>query len=128
MKNLSIKFSTICLTFLMSSFFVYGQVDSPPLSKEHFIFHKNGADIDVEKLTKYIYSGYFDLDPYRFYDKRRIIEIDHAGATIELYSAKELFDIYGKIVSDFTIMPGAPFKEIYFTVYPDSKGLKPQLK
>ena len=112
----------------MSSFFVYGQSESSIKSKEHFIIHQNGANIDVEKLTSYLNTGYFNLDEYRFYDKRRIIQFEGTTATIELYSAKELLEIYGKPVAESTIMSGTTFKDITFAIYPETKGIKPQLK
>lgn len=128
MKNNLLKMYTICLTLFMSSFFVYGQSEPLTKSKEHYIIHQNGATIDVVKLTTYLNTGFFNLDEYRFYDKRRIIQFEGTTATIELYSAKELFDIYGKEVSPFTIMPNSEFKEVYFALYLDGKGIKPQLK
>lgn len=127
MKKSIFKFYTICLTLIMSSFFVYGQTESTP-KKEHFIIHQNGASIDVDKLIAYLNTGYFNLDEYRFYDKRRIIQFEGTTATIELYSAKELLSLYGKEVSPFTIMPNAKYKEVIFALYPDGKGIKPQLK
>jgi len=128
MEKSVINFYTICLTLFMSSFFVYGQSESSVKSKEHFIIHQNGANIDVEKLNSYLNTGFFNLDEYRFYDKRRVIQFEGTTATIELYSAKELLEIYEKPVAESTIMPGASFKEISFAIYPDTKGIKPQLK
>ncbi len=128
MEKSIIKFYTLCLTLLMSSFFVYGQQEQKQVSKEHFIVHKNSSNVDVDKLVAYLNTGYFNLDEYRFYDKRRIIQIEGTTATIELYSAKELLVLYGKEVSPSTIMPNTKFKEVSFALYPDGKGIKPQLK
>jgi hypothetical protein len=128
MKNTITKIYTLCLTILLSGFFVYGQTETTVKSKEHYIIHQNGSKIDVEKLTSYLNTGFFNLDEFRFYDKRRIIEFEGTTATIELYSAKELFEIYGKHVAESTIMPGTTFKEITFAIYPETKGIKPQLK
>jgi hypothetical protein len=128
MKNTITKIYTLCLTMLLSGFFVYGQTETTVKSKEHYIIHQNGSKIDVEKLTSYLNTGFFNLDEFRFYDKRRIIEFEGTTATIELYSAKELFEIYGKHVAESTIMPGTTFKEITFAIYPETKGIKPQLK
>jgi hypothetical protein len=128
MKNNLLKIYSICLTLFMSSFFVYGQSEPSTKSKEHYIIHQNGAAIDVVKLTTYLNTGFFNLDEYRFYDKRRIIQFEGTTATIELYSAKELFEIYGKHVAESTIMPGAKFNEITFAIHAETKGIKPQLK
>ena len=128
MKYNLLKMYTICLTLFMSSFSVYGQSESSTRSKEHYIIHQNVASIYVVKLTTYLNTGFFNLDEYRFYDKRRIIQFEGTTATIELYSAKELLEIYGKPVAESTIMSGTTFRDITFSIYPETKGIKPQLK
>lgn len=112
------------LALLLSSF-LFAQ---DPVSKEHFIIHKNTADIDVEKYAAAANSGFINLDAYRFYDQRRVINFTGTDATIELYSAKEMLEKYGKKVSRYTIMPGQNYPDITFSLTLDGKSFKPQLK
>lgn len=112
------------LALLLGSF-LFAQT---PVSKKHFIIHKNASDIDVEKYASAANSGFINLDAYRFYDKRRIINFTGTDATIELYSAKEMLEKYGKVIPAETIMPDQAFKEITFSITLDGKSFKPQLK
>ena len=90
-------------------------------AKPHFIIHTSAT----QDIPNYEYAlKDFDFDSYRFYDKRRIIKFTNSDATIELYSAKELLDIYGKPVSPFTLMDNKPKKEIEFYFFPSEGKVK----
>jgi hypothetical protein len=115
----------LSLIAMLLSGFLFSQNEP---TKEHFIITKNSSDIDVEKYAAAANSGFINLDAYRFYDKRRVINFTGTDATIELYSAKEMKEKYGKIVPAETIMPGQDFKEITFSLTLDGKSFKPQLK
>ncbi len=91
-------------------------------AKPHFIVHNPG---NTEEIPNYEYAlKEFDFDQYRFYDKRRIIKFANSEATIELYSAKELLDLYQKPISPFTLMDNKPKKEIEFYFFPSEGKVK----
>ena len=65
-------------------------------SKSHYtiINPKNeNQDIIIKAIT------HTDLDPCRFVDKRRILQIEGTNIQLELYSGNELLDLYGKPIS-----------------------------
>jgi len=95
--------------------------------KEHFIIHANGADTNVIKYEEALVA-YSQMDVFRFYDKRRVIQFVNSSITVELYSAKELLEKYGKEIPPHTIMPNQEYKEINFDLSMDGKAVKPQLK
>ena len=91
--------------------------DSPKLSKPHYILHIENLEQQghIEKcIAKYPY-----WNKHRMLTRRRVIEVasPHA-ATIELYSATELQNLYGK-----RILPGitdhdSDYYKIIFEVTP----------
>lgn len=85
-------------------------------SKQHYILHFNGSNIDT---TYYIKAAllYDKYDLFRFYDKRRIIYFTDPAVSIELFSAKELEEKYGKRISQYTINIGEKYSQIEFTIY-----------
>lgn len=91
-------------------------------AKPHFVIHNPG---NVADNAKYEYAlKEFDFDSYRFYSKRRILKFTNTDVTIELYSAKELLEMYQKPISPFTIMDDTPKKEIEFYFYPSQGKVK----
>lgn len=117
----------IKLLFTLAVFIVAMNGIAQTEKKEHFIIHTNGALIDVAKHTEAI-SAYSAIDQFRFYDKRRIIKFTESEATVELLSAKELLEKYGKQIPPQTIMPDQIYKEITFSISIDGKNIKPQIK
>ena len=111
--------SAIALTLLLS--IAFSRSGNAQTAKPHFVIHTQNAD-DIPNYEHALKD--FDFDSYRFYDKRRIIKFTNSSATIELYSAKELLDIYGKPVSPFTLMDNKPKKEIEFYFYPSEGKAK----
>ena len=72
------------------------QVEQGKAAKYHYILH-NVSDVDSVKLYNTALSK-INLDEYRLLNKRRVIRFD-TGVTVELLSAKELKDKYGKPIS-----------------------------
>jgi hypothetical protein len=98
------------------------QLSSAQNSKTHFIIHNPGNSSENAKIENAFST--FDFDSFRFYDKRRTIKFTGSDISIELYSAKELLDTYGKPVSPFTIMNNKPSKEIEFYYFPAEGKVK----
>jgi hypothetical protein len=94
-------------------------------SKKHFIIHRIDNTTDITKYQEAA-SAWGQLDAFRFMDKRRTINFTDGKASIELYSAKELLEMYGKHISDLTITSDK-YPNVAFDVTMDGKGLKPQL-
>lgn len=74
-------------------------------------FHQNTTD----SLSYYKAASLFDrYDNYRFLNQRRIIYFDNRQVSIELFSANELKEKYGKRISPYTIKEGSTYPEIEF--------------
>jgi hypothetical protein len=108
------------LTILL--FTAFSKTGIAQTAKPHFVIHNPGNAADNPNYEYALKD--FDFDSYRFYDKRRTIKFTNSDVTIELYSAKELLDIYGKPVSPFTLMDNKPKKEIEFYFYPSQGKVK----
>ncbi len=91
-------------------------------AKPHFVIHNPGNVADNPKYENALKE--FDFDSYRFYTKRRHIKFTNTDVTIELYSAKELLEMYQKPISPFTLMDDTPKKEIEFYFYPSQGKVK----
>lgn len=109
------------LVCLLSLNFLKAQ-NSP---KKHFIIHRIDNTADITKYQEAA-AAWGQLDAYRFLDRRRTINFADGKASIELYSANELWEMYGKHISDLTIK-SENYPKISFDVTMDGKGLKPQL-
>ena len=108
---LSIIHKTILILVLFFAFSKTGFSQDAKV-KQHYVIN-NAADAKEATSYSELLSN-FDFDQYRFYDQRRTIKFIKSNITIELFSAKELLDTYGKTVSPFTIMDNIPSKEIAF--------------
>lgn len=112
---------------LFTAFFVFLfiSLNAQNKSKEHFIIHKIDNSVNVEKY-QLAAAEWGKLDEFRFYDQRRTIYFTDMKASIELFSAKELYVMYGKEISPNTIKSN-DFPLVTFDITMDGKGLKPQL-
>ena len=108
---LSIIYNTILILVLFFAFSKIGFSQDAKV-KQHYVIN-NAADAKEATSYSELLSN-FDFDQYRFYDQRRTIKFIKSNITIELFSAKELLDTYGKTVSPFTIMDNIHSKEIAF--------------
>ena len=105
----------ITLIFALSfSFKVFGQNQVGVMKKHYEI----SSSIDNEDFTQYeqAINNYTELDQFRFLENRRTIKFSGSEVTIELYSAKELFEQYGKEIAPSTIMPGTFYKPVNFMI------------
>jgi hypothetical protein len=112
-KLLSVTAKAACIFFLL--FTLSNSVNAQTVSKPHYTVYNTANAEETAKYTELLAN--FDFDQYRFYDKRRTIHFINSNITVDLYSAKELLDIYGKQVSPFTIMDNTPKQEIGFLMY-----------
>lgn len=111
----------LILAFLLCATIFSAQTSA----KQHFIIHSVDHTTDLKKYETAA-NTWGKLDEFRLLDKRRIISFTDHKATIELFSANELKDLYGKQISPLTITSNQ-YREIEFEVTPDGKGLKPQI-
>lgn len=86
------------------------------VSKPHYKIYT--SDPAISSLTKYVEAAenFILFDEFRFDLHRRIIKFQHEEVFIELYSAQELFSLYGKIPTESTIRKGMSFYEIEFFI------------
>lgn len=94
-------------------------------SKIHFIIHSIDKSTDISKYENAANIS-ADLDKYRLLNKRRVINFTDMKASIELFSAQELLDTYGKQIHPLTIKTES-YPSITFDISMDGKSLKPQL-
>lgn len=101
-------------------------INSDIISAIHLscIIYFNNGNNDSLVYYKAI-ASYDSFDQFRFYDKRRLIFFIDKNVSIELFSAKELNEKYGKRISPYTIKDGESFPEIEFAI--NESGIKPQL-
>lgn len=98
--------------FIIAFISVFAKTISAQNAKPHYVVNNTSS---AQETANYInLFKDFNFDQYRFYDKRRIITFIKSNVTVELYSAKELLEIYQKPISPFTIMDNVAKKEIAF--------------
>lgn len=68
------------------------------LQKPHFVFHFLKKDLDTVAYYKAAYYYGSGFNQFRYYDKRRVILLDEGVGYIELFSVKELLQLYHKVV------------------------------
>lgn len=114
--NSTLKFQQSVKTIIiLFSFFAFSQSTFAQGSKPHYVI--NNA-VDAKDLANYYdILKDFDFDEYRFYDKRRTIKFVKSNVTVDLYSAKELLDIYQKPISPLTIMDNVAKTTVSFLLY-----------
>jgi hypothetical protein len=114
------------MTRLLTFIFIFcaGIVFAQTSGKKHFIIHRVDNTVDISKYQQAA-DSWGQLDQFRLMEKRRTIYFTDHKATIELYSAKELEEMFGKEISPLTIKTDT-YREIEFEVIPSGKGLKPQ--
>ena len=88
-------------------------VKSQSSKKDHFslITNKSASETIIYETAV---RDYADIDKFRFYDKRRRIIIQNSEITLELHSALELKEKYGKPIAPLTIMPGSEYQGVEF--------------
>lgn len=97
--------------------------------EQQYVLHSTNPDIDLSVYKKAV-ENWGQLDHYRLLNQRRTIlyfgVYGSEGVTIELFSAQELLDNYGKPISPFTIINPEDAKETVFVLTPDKLSINPK--
>ncbi len=122
---------TNCRIILVVVFFLFlgklvSQTDRE-VKKIHFVLHSYNPSIHISNYENAL-TNYGQLDQFRFYNKRRIVRFRNANVSVELYSAKELLDLYAKQISEFTIKDGQNYSEVEFALTENQDNIKPYFK
>jgi hypothetical protein len=81
-------------------------------SKPHFVLKLNPSHQHQYNEYQKALNSYTRIESYRLVHKRRTISLSGNIGTIELFSAKEMLDKYGRRIRPQNIQEGAPVKEI----------------
>ncbi len=107
----------LLVLFLLPMYKTYAQIDeTSPIEKYSFIITSSNQNISPVELNTYklAVNNFTTLDELRFLDQRRIIQFEKDGISIELLSANELFEKYGKEIPNNTIVPGTTYLPVRF--------------
>jgi hypothetical protein len=95
-------------------------------SKPHFEI-KNAKD--QKEAAAYLNAlKDVDFEKFRFYSQRRTIHFINSPVIIELFSAQELLDLYGRPIHDANIRNNKALKDIQFEYFPESGAAKAIIK
>jgi hypothetical protein len=96
--------------------------------KRHFTLSKLDSNVSLSAYEIAL-NEFGKLDQYRYLDKRRTILFSDKKVSVQLYSAKELFSLYQKRISPFTIKDETKATSIYLELCSDGvireKFIKP---
>ena len=101
---------------------VFNHAGFSQTSKPHFDIKNAASPEETNKIYNAVKD--FDFEQYRFYNKRRVIKFSNSNTFLELYSAKELLDIYQRPVHPLNIMNDTPTKELEFIYFPEAGKVK----
>ncbi|MFH1320864.1 MAG: hypothetical protein ABII90_09465 [Bacteroidota bacterium] len=132
MLTKNITFVAITVFFAMSSYNISfaqeevkhpGQPQDLTLEKMSFTIIENGSVPDIKPYVDALNNANFDK--YRLLDGRRILKFN-TGLQVELYSANELYEKYGKQVDHKTVqkMGSDPVYKNEFTLLPSGHILE----
>jgi hypothetical protein len=109
-------FSFFLLFFLGNFELKAQQMQSAPIEKKTFTISSVGNQISDEELGIYKLAllEFSQLDEFRFLNERRTIHFEKNQIAVELFSANELAEQYGKEISPYTIVPGKTFLPVTF--------------
>jgi len=98
----------VVLFFLLTNK-TYSQITDVQISeKSSFVVYSK------LNLYKSAVNDFSNLDELRFLDERRIILFEKDGVSVELLSANELSNKYGKEIPENTILPGSKYLPVRF--------------
>ena len=105
----------LCITimFVLFSGFSFAQENGDIKQKKHFSLISSDSKINISPFEMAL-SGFSKLDQFRIYDQRRIIFFERNSVSVELFSAKELEENFGKQISPYTIMNKAEMIPVIF--------------
>jgi hypothetical protein len=114
-NNLKLGFVFLFLIFL-------GNKSFSQTTKAHFVILNGGSAENTERYYNAVKN--FDFEQYRFVDKRRVIKFTNTEVKIELFSARELLDLYHREIHPSNIKNNIADKEIEFYYFPESGQAK----
>jgi len=87
------------------------EIETNSIEKNTFLLHSGNSNISQSELVIYKRAllEFSQLDEFRFLNERRTILFEKNQITVELFSANELVEKFGKEVSPFTILPGKTY-------------------
>jgi hypothetical protein len=103
--------------FLFTSNKITSQVNNPDsTNKITYLISSSDGTISETNFSLYnsALQNFSTLDELRFLNQRRTILFEKDMITVELFSANELLDKYGKEISPLTIIPGSKFLPVEF--------------
>ena len=113
--NYYLRISLVLFLFLTNK--TYSQtVETETLEKSSFIISSSNENISSAQLNVYktAVNNNTNLDELRFLDQRRIIPFEKNEISIELFSANELLEKYGKEIPENTIAHGSKYLPVHF--------------
>ena len=92
------------------------QIQSDQLGKQTFNISSLDNQVSDEELGIYKLAilEFSQLDEFRFLNERRTILFQKNQILVELFSAQELFELYGKEISPVTISSGKTYLPVTF--------------
>jgi hypothetical protein len=120
--------NSLALTFrgvILFVFILLSSSLSAQKSKSHYLLHNPDPAIPAAVYEEAINKKNFE--EFRYVDARRTIKFSGSSASIELFSAKELLELYGKAIHPMNIKYPASAASIEFILYPEHKAIKEKL-
>jgi len=108
-------YNLIGLGILSLLLILVGPVHAQESEKAHYVLKTERGDANLVDIQTAL-SKRGSLDGFRFLNARREIVISGTGVVVELFSAKELLDLYGKAVSPLTISDESGVANIEFVL------------
>jgi hypothetical protein len=107
----------ILVSFLFTANKIIAQVNNQD-STHKVTYLISSSDVTISQANFSLYDealrNFTTLDELRFLNQRRTILFEKDGITVELFSANELLEKYGKEISPLTIVPGSKFLPVKF--------------
>ncbi len=99
-------------------------IQSNSIKKHTFILSSINNNMSESELEIYNVAliNFSQLDEFRFLNERRIILFEKNQIFVELFSANELAEQFGKEVSPFTILPGNTYLPATFQLINWNEG------
>lgn len=119
------KYILLFILFSWGIFEIDAQViPSTTIEKNTFILSSVNNNVSESQLEIYKMAliNFSQLDEFRFLNERRTILFEKNQITVELFSANELAEQFGKEVSPFTILPGKTYLPATFQLINWNEG------
>lgn len=92
------------------------EIETNSIEKNTFLLYSGNSNISQSELVIYKIAllEFSQLDEFRFLNERRTIHFEKNQIAVELFSANELAEQYGKEISPYTIVPGKTYLPVTF--------------